>query len=350
MNEIAIKSNNCNYSVKFCDNISCVLGDLSCVLDTRYIVDSQVARLYSKMFISFLDEKKIMVIDATENNKTLDGVFRVCSWLQETQATSSSTVVAIGGGIIQDISAFCAHIYFRGIRWQFVPTTLLSMADSCIGAKSSINLNNYKNQLGAFAPPQMIYICPDFCSTLSDDDILSGHGEILKLSIIESETQFDQYRETIQSEGFRSSRLRSLIYSSLLTKKKIIEEDEFDYGIRRILNYGHSIGHAFESLPNNKLPHGIAVALGIDVENYIAYRNGFLDKQTFDEISLFIREHFPSVGPLKLSVDQVINSMRRDKKATSSLIHLAQLYGLGDVRIVPTYFDSSFQEILTSYL
>jgi len=214
------------------------------------------------------------------------------TFLQQHDCNKQSVVIAVGGGILQDIVAFAAHVYYRGLKWHFVPTTLLSMADSCIGAKSSINFNGFKNQLGSFHSPARVYIVDQFVRTLSDDEVRSGYGEIFKLFLIGSRDLFGRLKEAVAQDGFRNPSLPEFIYESLRVKQAIIEVDEYETGPRRILNYGHTFGHALEGLTHYEVPHGLAVVWGLDLVNWLAHRAGLLSREDFDDIHEFAARYF----------------------------------------------------------
>lgn len=274
--KINIRSGQGSYDVCFYNQLSGLLKEaIFDKADIRVVIDRNVYDLYKSQFDERLDNSSIYLLDANEEEKSLQGAEKLLTWFQETKSTKATEVIAIGGGITQDIVTFSSSIYYRGIKWHLVPTTLLSMADSCIGAKSGLNLNQYKNQIGNFYSPSSIHISSEFCSTLTKEDLLSGHGEILKLAIINSVEQYEKYRKDFESGDMSTQVINYWIKESLETKKKIIEEDEYESDLRRVLNYGHSFGHAIESVKKNTVPHGIAVAVGIDIVNYISMKKRF---------------------------------------------------------------------------
>jgi len=287
---------------------------------------------------------------ALESEKTLAGVERFLGFLQKENATKKSKILAIGGGVIQDIATFTAHIYYRGISWIYVPTTLLSMADSCIGAKCGINLNTFKNQLGFFQSPQRVMISEKFLSTLSTSDLRSGYGEILKLFLIDGEEAFLTLKTEIDKHGFCNAMLSVFIKKSLQIKKNIIEQDEYESDLRRILNYGHTFCHSLETITHHAVSHGLAVAWGVDIANYVSMKKGFLSEFHYRMIHDFIAKYFHSELPCSFSVVDLINGMKRDKKAVSGNINLILLRQPGDPRIVMTPFDTELEIIMRNYV
>lgn len=204
-----------------------------------------------------------ITIVAEEPNKSLDRMTDIIVALRERRVTRETTLVALGGGVIQDIAAFVASIYMRGIAWVYVPTTLLSMTDSCIGGKSSINVGKYKNIVGTFYPPRSIVIDPQVTVTLSVEQRVAGLVEAAKICFCRSEAAFAAYLALAPSPDSDAETLTEVIQQSLRAKKYFIEIDEFDRGERLLLNFGHSFGHAIEAASHFRVSHGIAVGLGM---------------------------------------------------------------------------------------
>ena len=278
-----------------------------------------------------------------------DNGYMIRYFIQKENATKKSKILAIGGGIIQDIATFVAHLYHRGISWIYVPTTLLSMADSCIGAKCGINFNAFKNQLGFFQSPSRVMISEEFLSTLSANDLRSGYGEILKLFLIDGEEAFLTLKTEIDKHGFCNAMLSVFIKKSLQIKKNIIEQDEYESNLRRILNYGHTFCHSLETITDNAVPHGLAVAWGVDIANYVSMKKGFLSESHYRMIHDFIAKYFHNELPASCSVVDLINGMKRDKKAVLGNVNLILLKQPGDPRIVMTRFDAELEGIMRNY-
>lgn len=283
---------------KFRNNLDCLLIDLN------------VYEIY-KEYLD-IDIKRIFIIDAIENNKTLEGCTNVLDFLFESSFNKGGIFYSVGGGIIQDISAFVSSTYKRGIDWTFYPTTLLSMADSCIGGKSSINYKTGKNQLGLFSAPNEIYINTLFLKSLNIRELHSGLGEILKLHIIGGNYFLAEYKRYVSNGCVISfPNYFTLIYNSLLIKKEVIQIDEFDKSYRKALNYGHSVGHVLEKLTDFKIPHGQAVSIGIIVANIL---NSSKDHKLIDEMLLKIIDE-KCIDTLKLvNFDDFLNLLKNDKK------------------------------------
>lgn len=228
------------------------------------VIDSNVKRLYPS-----LSHNDPIVVDCIEDRKTLQGSSDIFDHLVERKANIGTKLVAIGGGILQDLVGFCASTYCRGIDYTLVPTTLLAQADSCVGGKTSLNHSSRKNILGTFCPPSRIVICPRFTETLSELDFIGGFGEIYKFYILQDRMEsFDVGGD-----------LTKMIYEGLKYKIGIIEGDEFDKGDRRFLNLGHTFGHAIESLSSYEIPHGIGVILGSMIAMEVSKNLGHMNRK-----------------------------------------------------------------------
>ena len=187
----------------------------------------------------------------------------------------------IGGGTLQDVSQFVSSILYRGVEFIFVPTTLQALTDSCIGGKTSLNLDFYKNQLGTFYSPYEVLQYAGFINTLDIVELKGGYAELIKLLIIGGYKDFEQFYKLLIQDIYDLDNLKKHIYQALNIKKKYIEKDEFDFGIRKILNYGHTFAHAIETTVENKITHGNATALGMNIANYYSYKKGLVSKKFF---------------------------------------------------------------------
>ncbi len=321
-----------NYSVTFCISLFDVENifkeKFQSNFKSRFVVwDSNVFRIYNRDFQSEKNNATILV--AKESNKNIKSVLKVIDNLQDINFTKKETLVSIGGGIIQDVSAFTRSIYKRGLDWIFVPTTLLSMADSCIGAKTALNYKGVKNQLALFSAPKHVLICPSFLKSLKSDDKFSGLGEILKLVIIGGEYAISEFNRIYFSELDEEKKMLDLMKLSLKIKKLVIEEDEFEIDIRRSLNYGHTIGHAIEPLVNYSIPHGVAVTIGMVIENNIAVRGGYLKESLAIRYNQLLTKFVPIKFLEKLKkidFDQLRLNLLQDKKTLKTQINFAVPY------------------------
>jgi 3-dehydroquinate synthase len=202
-------------------------------------------------------------IVADERHKSLDALPAVISRMRELGANRHTHLIAIGGGVIQDIAAFCAAVFMRGLSWSYLPTTLLAMADSCIGGKSSINVGGYKNLVGTINPPKQVLIDPDFVRTLSDEQMVDGFCEAAKICFCRDAKTFEKYLALDARPGMAGQALETMLCLTLDAKRWFIEIDEFDRRERLLLNFGHTFGHAIESASDFRMSHGCAVGLGM---------------------------------------------------------------------------------------
>ena len=342
-NEFSVKSSPRPYVVKIVseDNFSWLSTEIYAQKKPLVLIDQYVKNNVLKN-IDF-GRVPCYEVEATETNKGIDTVLKVCDFLQTNNANRGSMLYVIGGGIIQDLGAFAGAMYKRGIPWTLVPTTLLSQADSCLGGKTAVNHGKTKNVLGLFSAPRQVLIDPHFIDTLPYNDQLSGGGEIYRLLITGGSKAFEFFQQHV--DGFISGSKeakRQLMIGSLSVKKSIVEHDEFEIDIRRSMNYGHSIGHAIEALSNYAIPHGQGVAIGILVENRIAKNRDMLSEQENKEmyiagkkvITSNVWDSFCSLDPVRL-----LPFLTNDKKAEGNNLKLATLLSIGDMKFIDLPLD-----------
>jgi 3-dehydroquinate synthase len=319
--KININSHKGEYSVSFIrGNISQLNSELT--NNNFYIVDSNVASIYKNQLSRILNSKRVLLIDATEENKSLDKFPAYVTSLVNARVRRGQNLVAIGGGIVQDITCFLASTMMRGLPWIFYPTTLLAQSDSCIGSKSSINSGDVKNILGTFTPPNKVIIDVNFLKTLEDKDIFSGIGEMIKVHAINSPDSFNLISESYDQLMINPTLMENFIYQSLLMKKKLIEIDEFDVGPRNVMNYGHSFGHAIETATNYAIPHGIAVTIGMDLANYLASKLGISSNEHFERMHSVLDKNCKSYRKVIIDVNSLIFALAKDKKNSLTQLRL----------------------------
>lgn len=235
------------------------------------LIDEAMATPGERVFIvdAFLADRfraaglKPLEIAADEHAKSLERMTEVIVALRERRATRSTELVAVGGGVVQDVAAFAASIYMRGVAWTYLPTTLLAMADSCIGGKSSINVGRYKNIVGTFHPPSRVLVDPALTATLSAEQRAAGLCEAAKICLCRGADTLDAYLRLQPSVAADAQGLAAVCDLTLRAKKWFIEADEFDQNERLLLNFGHTFGHALEAATGFAIAHGIAVGLGM---------------------------------------------------------------------------------------
>ena len=356
-----VKSSPRTYEVKFVDNVFQQIENEIDQDNYSYVffIDENIASIYGKE-TEFMRKFTYKSFHAVEDLKNVDAAFDLCDVLLECNANRKTILYVIGGGIMQDIGAYAAATYKRGIPWVYVPTTLLGQSDSCVGGKTGLNYKHTKNLIALFSAPRQVLIDSKFISTLNPIDIFSGHGEILRLVLTGGKEVFYIYKDLISklksnSEDFLKPDLNTiaeLTKLSLLVKKSVVENDEFEINIRKSMNYGHSIGHAIEVLSEHGIPHGQAVAIGILVENLIAKKYLSLSDDIIDEVEQIAKKIISqeSLVSLKnISDKSIIEVMRRDKKVEGDILKLATIADYGDMKFIdfPLNEDS---EILVNNL
>jgi 3-dehydroquinate synthase len=322
------------------------------------LIDEKVYDLYCNNL--HIDPKRVFKAPATEEFKTLESVTKLVAFLEENNFTKSDKLIVVGGGIIQDIGGFTGACFKRGINWIFLPTTLLSMCDSCIGGKTGVNHNKAKNQLALFSAPEKIIINPYFLDTLDNRELKSGFGEILKLLSIGGSKLMQLYAAKISDAVNRDiDSCKSLILAALYVKKVIVENDEFELNIRKSLNYGHTIGHVIETLSNYQIPHGQAVSMGMLIVNEMAYKRNLLSKETtqqfeklcYDLIDLKVVQKSSNT----LDTQQLLSLLQKDKKTLGTVLQLVIIteFGITDfikLELTPTLVNEIHNIIRSKFI
>ena len=347
-NEINIQSHRGAYRVAF-DNNGIEALNRSPIKNALYIVDENIYRLYGDQLERIFVDGRVVRIEATEENKSIDKISSYISSMVAQGIKRGEPLVAIGGGITQDITCFLAATMMRGLPWTFYPTTLLAQADSCIGSKSSINSGLLKNILGTYTPPNEVVIDVSFLDTLKDEDIFSGVGEMLKVHAIHAPESFDNIAKEYDRIFEEKKLMKDFIHDSLLFKKALIEVDEFDQGPRNVMNYGHSFGHAIESATDFGIPHGVAVTIGMDVANYVAAELGVSKWQHFERMHNVLEKNSRVAANIQIDVDKLINALSKDKKNSATQFRLVLPDQKG--RIMVDLYDNNdhLRDAITNY-
>lgn len=208
-------------------------------------------------------EVPVVYVDAEEKHKTLAGAEGLIVGCFEAGARRGSRLLAVGGGVVQDLATLVASLYMRGLPWSYAPTTLMAMADSCIGGKSSVNAGSVKNLVGNIYPPTAITVDPVFLQTLNDEELVCGLSEAVKICFCRGSSSFEAYLDHFDRFEQEPGQAAALLHHVLSAKKWFVETDEFDHKERRLLNFGHTFGHALESATSFSVSHGVGVALGM---------------------------------------------------------------------------------------
>lgn len=340
-----IKSNLKTYEVKLEDDLGFV-GELAQTQNAEFVIDSNVYRLYKALFAG-IPAERLVVVEAKETSKVIETALGICEKITEIPAKRNAVLISIGGGIIQDITGFVANITYRGIRWIFVPTTLLAACDSCIGGKTSLNYKKYKNLLGTFYPPDEIHICSKFFETLTARDFKSGLGEVIKFNIMAGEDGLGNIEEKIDELlGRNAETVNAFVRSSLAFKKSFIEADEFDRGERIKLNFAHTFGHAIEVVTDYEIPHGTAVAIGMIMADRLSCRRGFLTSEMLKRSEeVLLRVIDIDVQLLRRPTADYLAAVRKDKKQINDSLTAVLITRYGKDSELSVVHDMSEKEL-----
>lgn len=314
------------------------------------ITDSNVAPLYLNTVKTVLMQKfenvSEFIIPAGEQNKTLDNIKKIYEHLIINHFDRTDCLIALGGGVIGDMTGFAAATYLRGIDFVQVPTTLLSQVDSSIGGKTGVDFDSYKNMVGAFHMPRLVYMNLSVLNTLSDEQFACGMGEILKHGLIKNSEYFqwcNNHYEKIQSRDYDT--LLYMIKESCKIKRDVVEQDPTEKGDRALLNFGHTLGHAVEKLKNFELLHGQCVAIGCMAALKLSAMRGMIS----DETCVSVGECFKKFG-LPFSVNgisskDIVKISKSDKKMEAGKIKFVLLKNIGNAYVDKTVSDG---ELLTA--
>lgn len=328
MDKLIIKSRIRDFSVEFVDDFSFV-DELLNIENYIVVVGQTVHKYYKDIIFSRFPKDRLIILKLNEQRKTLSTVTEIYKKLLPLTAKKNLTLISFGGGINQDVTGFVASTLYRGINWIFIPTTLLAMADSAVGLKTSLNHESYKNVFGTFYPPSQIYIDTDFLKTLQKTDFISGIGEIIKFMLMKKNPliNLDDSIKKIEKLKLNNDKkfVTDVIKESIGIKKSYMEGDEFDLGKRNLLNYGHELGHALEATSHFRVPHGIGVIIGIIFANLVSAQRGWIDKKINEKINKLLL--LPNITTVKLKLkyfdyDALLEKIKKDKKRVSDKLPL----------------------------
>jgi len=331
----------------FCSNIQKDLSDVIAHLELTKIailVDENTEKHCLPLIESTCPNAYLITIKSGEQQKNLT----TCSYIWEQMTKASldrkSLLINLGGGVIGDMGGFCAASYKRGIKFINLPTTLLSQVDASVGGKLGIDFNGLKNHIGLFKQPNAILIHPAFLQTLPEREVKSGFAEILKHAIIASDKQWGE----LKSRSIDSIDINAIVEKSVKIKENVVKEDPLEKGLRKVLNFGHTIGHAIESAflgSSNHLLHGEAVAAGMICESYIAINKGLISQGEFDEIVNTIDINYPRKVISIDILETVLNLVFQDKKNENDKILMSLPKGIGravwDIEVSPNEIEAS---------
>ncbi|MDX6766668.1 MAG: hypothetical protein SFU85_07750 [Candidatus Methylacidiphilales bacterium] len=328
---LTIRSRSHDYSVEEASHLAEAVARVSACGPVFALVDDFARGPAHVAAFAGIPPENIHWIKADEAAKSFDQIAPIMVWLLERGFRRDAILLAVGGGVVQDIACFIATVMLRGVKWHLIPTTLLAQCDSCIGSKSSINIGRFKNQVGTFYPPNSISLVPAVLAGLPREERVSGLGEAIKLHLIAGPEKWAWLLDRLGAFDQPDFQLGPIIWSCLEIKKPFIEEDEFDRGRRNLLNYGHTFGHAYESATAYAIPHGIAVTLGILTATHISERIGWLPQGQYREMLSLLTPFFAPYQTLikGAELDKITGAMKWDKKNTGGRIHCILTRGPG---------------------
>ena len=339
------------------EELSAAMAD--CERDRLFVlVDENTERLCLPL-LSDMDCMKgaqVITIGATDANKTVNTLQQVWTALQQSGATRHSLLVNLGGGMVTDLGGFAAATFKRGLNYINIPTTLLAMVDASVGGKTGVNFGGLKNEVGVFSNASAVILDTTFLKTMDHENLLSGYAEMLKHGLISDDRHWAEilkHQETLENLESTDNldKLSALLADSVAVKQRIVTEDPTEQGLRKALNLGHTVGHAFESLALQRKPilHGYAVAYGLVCELYLScVKTGFPTDMMRQTVS-FIREHY---GQMSITCDDyptLLQLMTHDKKNVAGKINFTLLGGVGDIRINQTATEEDIKEALDFY-
>ena len=329
--------------VSLCESLEVSLGRAieKCPHDRLFILtDEQTHRLCMPQMreVSFLKDAIEITIGAGDVHKTLETLASVWQILSDKGASRHSLLINLGGGMVTDLGGFAAATFKRGFAYINVPTTLLAMVDASVGGKTGINFNGLKNEVGVFAPADSVLIETEFLRSLDARNFFSGYAEMLKHGLISNEAHWAELLN-FNTDLIDYKYLKKLVGESVQVKENIVEQDPFEHGIRKALNLGHTVGHAFESLAlaeNRPVLHGYAVAWGIVCELYLSHLKTGFPKEKMRQTIQFIKENYGSFTFDCKQYEQLYALMLHDKKNTAGVINFTLLKEIGDISINQT--------------
>ena len=364
---VTVKNNN-PYPILLRDDFSDLGRAVSLLPDMQgrkicIVSDSKVSELYMDIviqsFSEYFDTVKQFVFPEGEENKTLDTVQNLYQYLIQCGFERGDVLAALGGGVTGDLTGFTAATYLRGIRFIQIPTSLLAQVDSSIGGKTGVDFRGYKNMVGAFHQPVLVYSCSEALLSLHPRDYRSGLGEILKHGLIRDKDYYQWLKDNVsvlwapdRYSEFSRKMLTEMVYRSDRIKQAVVENDPEEKGERAILNFGHTIGHAVEKFAFHSLSHGMCVSIGMRAAAWISMQRGMISQADYDDICHTLHDMYQlptsaSFLPeqMNVSAEDILRITKSDKKMEKGQVKMILLDRIGHAVIC---HDVSDQEILAA--
>ena len=356
MNEIQVGLRERSYPIRIEKGCLATIGEdlVKRQVANRFavITDDRVAGLYGQSVMANLRktglQSDLLVFHHGEASKNLETIASLASRLAASGYDRKDGLIALGGGVVGDITGFLASIYMRGIPFIQVPTTLLAQVDSSVGGKTGVDIPEGKNLVGTFYQPKSVHIDPDVLSTLERTDLLCGLAEVIKYGVIRDPAFFNFLeRRRAGILALDSADVGEMIRTCCTIKADVVEQDEREGGLRRILNYGHTIGHAVEAASSFAISHGAAVAIGMVAAARIAVAKGMLEKQEEERIFSLIADYgLPVAVPEGLDRNLIKTYLKTDKKAVAGRIFYILPTAIGSTCITDQVSDQQLDQVL----
>jgi len=289
---------------------------------------------------------KLLRITSGEIHKNIETCMQVWNDLSDSDADRKSLLINLGGGVLTDLGGFVASTFKRGIDFINIPTTLLAMVDASVGGKTGVDLGALKNQIGVINQPEMVLVVPEFLKTLEDRQLHSGFAEMLKHGLIRSDLYWEELKKVTDFEG-----LDQLIHDSVVIKNEVVLKDPTEQHLRKILNYGHTLGHAIESHflesgDKETLLHGEAIAIGMILEAFLSMKLTELSQTALNDISKTFLSRYKKTAFSNEDIETIISLLKFDKKNSHGNINFVLLKSIGetsiDIKIQPDLFNEAF--------
>jgi 3-dehydroquinate synthase len=294
------------------------------------IMDDNTQKFCLPLIEEILPESaKTFSFPAGENQKNLETCVHIWEWMTREGFDRKTLIINLGGGVTGDMGGFCAATYKRGIKFINIPTTLLSQVDASVGGKLGIDFQGFKNHIGVFTQPEAVIIAVEFLKTLPQREFRSGFAEVLKHGLIRNADYF----RSLKNENWQDQAWQEIIEKSVSIKKDVVEKDPKESGLRKILNFGHTIGHAFESFflgTDKHLLHGEAIAIGMICEAFLSAKKCSLSKDEMEEIEKSLLSVFGHVEFSENDIPQIIQLCAQDKKNEANTLYFSLLRRIGE--------------------
>jgi len=316
------------------------------------LTDTNTEEHCLSIFLSNLSIKsttEIISIEAGEENKNIETCSGVWSALSELGADRKSILINLGGGVVTDLGGFVASTFKRGIDFINIPTTLLSMVDASVGGKTGVDLGALKNQVGVIINPKMVLVDPKYLNTLPSEEYRSGYAEMLKHGLIQDKAYWNHLKDF---KKISSEDINALIHHSVSIKNKVVLKDPYEYGLRKILNFGHTLGHAIESFcltqkDKTTLLHGEAIAIGVILEAHLSTELTGLSQDESDEIKTVFSSIYPKIDFTENEIEAILKLLQYDKKNSHGKVKFVLLEAIGkpiaDIEVPSALFQTSFE-------